>query len=230
MPSPTTTQDWVTVKTTLPSVPYPPIESRTPIKTERLLIRPYRESDAEELYSVLRSQPEVMIFTARGKVDESVEVTRKNIQARLPPNDQTNYDWIICSTETEELIGIGGSHQRVCDLGWPALGYMFRKNAWGKGYGTEFANALLDAWWKLPREEFEVKVDRDTIGEGQDGDVVPECIVGITTEENKASQHVMGKAGMKLVKIWQTEDSHEGGGLVDLYVFAGTSRPGTATD
>lgn len=227
MPGPKTTLDFVTVKTTLPSIPYPPVESRAPIRTERLLLRPYRESDAEELYNVLRSRPEVMIFTARGKVDENIEVTRSNIQKRLPPYDESNYDWIICLAETGELVGIGGSHLRVGEMGWPALGYMFRKDAWGKGYGTEFVRAFLDAWWKLPRAELELKVDADTVDGGQDGDVKVERIIGVTVDDNKASQNVMGKCGMKHVKIWRTEDSHEEGGLVDLYAFAGM-RPDPA--
>lgn len=209
----------VTVKTTLPQVPYPPVESRPHIRTDRLLLRPYHESDDEELFRVIRSQPDIMVWTARGTPDESIESTKEFIQKRLPPNDATNYDFIICLASTGEMIGIGGSHMRSGEMGWPILGYMLRKEAWGKGYGTEFLKGFLEAWWQLPREDADVTVDESTVEGAQEGDLKTEAIVGITVKENAASQNVLKKAGMKLVKVWEAENMHPEGGMVDLYGF-----------
>lgn len=162
-----------------------------------------------------------MVFTTRGKPDESIKETRGDVERRLAPYDQTNYDWIIRLAETGELLGIGGSHLRLGELGWPVMGYMFRPEAWGKGYATEFVKAFLDAWWKLPRAEAQLRVDSHTVEDGQDGDLKAETIIAVTTADNKASQNVIGKSGLKHVKIWECEDKHEGGGLIDLYAFAG---------
>ena len=52
------------------------------------------------------------------------------------------------------LIGTGGCHSRGGGmLGWPEIGYMLRREAWGMGYGTEFLAGFLEAWWALPRGE-----------------------------------------------------------------------------
>jgi RimJ/RimL family protein N-acetyltransferase len=209
----------VTVKTTLPKVPYPPVESRPHIRTDRLLLRPYRESDDEEMFRVIRSQPDIMIWTARGTVDESIESTRDFIKKRLSPHDATNYDFIICLASTGEMIGVGGSHLRSGEMGWPVLGYMLRKDAWGKGYGTEFLKAFLEAWWQLPREVLEVEVDESAVEDAEDADLKKEAIAGITVQENASSQNVLRKGGMELVKIWEEENMHPEGGAIDLYGF-----------
>lgn len=212
---------WVTVKTTLPKVPYPPLESRPHIRTDRLLLRPFQESDAQEMFNVIRSEPDIMVWTAKGTPDESIDVTKAAIQQRLPPNDELNYDFVICLAQTGEMIGIGGSHMRAGEMGWPLLGYMLRKDAWGHGYGTEFLKAFLEAWWALPREEVEVTVDVSTVGNGAEDiqALKDEVIVGITVEHNGASKNVLRKGGMKLVKVWEHDDSAVGGGMVDLCGF-----------
>jgi RimJ/RimL family protein N-acetyltransferase len=211
----------VVVKTTLPACPYPPLRSREHIETERLLLRPLQDSDADAMH-VLRTQPEVMIWTSVGRPDADMEATKKNMSLRYPPHDVSNYDFAICVAKTGELIGVGGSHQRQGELGWPAVGYMLRKEAWGKGYGTEFLKGFLKAWWQLPREEVEIEVDKDTVDGG--GAFEQERIVAVTVEENKASQNVMSKCGLTLAKIWEEEDSHGTGDMIALYGFV-LSRP-----
>lgn len=216
--SPPTKLEWVKVKTTLPKQPFEPIATRPHIQTERLLLRPLRESDHEAVFE-LRSQPEVMIWTTQGKVDVDIEATRKLMAPRFPPNDGTNFDFAICLAETGQLIGVGGSFKRSGELGWPVVGYMLRKEAWGKGYGTEFLQGFLKAWWALPREEIEHEVEKSTV-EG-DGDVKNECIVAVTVTNNIASQNVMRKNGLELVKVWEEEDLQESGGMVTLLGFVG---------
>lgn len=103
------------------------------------------------------------------------------------------------------------------ELGWPVLGYMLVKEAWGKGYTSEFLSAFLDAWWDLPREEVEIKVDANSVrGEGE---IKKEMMSGITTDDNKASQNVMRKAGFELVSVFEEEDLRDSDAMVTLYGY-----------
>ena len=215
--SPPTSLEWVTVKTTLPKLPLEPIATRPSVRTERLLLRPIRESDAEAIHE-MRTQEEVMVWTSRGTVDVDMEDTKKSMENKLPPNDITNFDFAICLHETGQLLGVGGCFKRLGELGWPSIGYMLRKEAWGKGYGSEFLGGFLKAWWALPREEVEYRVERNTV-DGEGG-VEEERIVAVTVVGNKASQNVMKKTGLRLVKVWEEEDLRGSGEMVTLLGFA----------
>jgi RimJ/RimL family protein N-acetyltransferase len=213
--------EWTTVKTTLPTLPYPPTAERKAVRTQRLLIRPADMADAEALHE-LRSQPEVMQWTLQGVPDVDLDATRKFLAKTLPPNDTDKFNFAICVAETGQLVGVGGSHMRDGELGWPVIGYMFRSEAWGKGYATEFVRAFQDMWWALPRAEVELRVSTDTVqGEGE---IKDELIVAVTVESNKGSHGVLRKSGYELIKVWEDEDAHPENGMVDLYGFA-AKRP-----
>ncbi|KAL7961179.1 acetyltransferase domain-containing protein [Trichoderma compactum] len=198
-----TALEWVTVKTTLPK-PYPPMSEREPIRTERLILRPYAATDLNDFH-LLRIQPEVMKWTSQGKPDTDLAQTEKVLADRLPGSDgESAYEFVICWAETGEMVGTGGSHMRVGELGWPVVGYMFRSEFWGKGIATEVMSAVLKAYWALPREEVEIKVEKSTV-EGE-SERQPERITAITLDSNGPSQNVLGKLGFKLVKKWEEEE------------------------
>ncbi|KAL6701372.1 acetyltransferase domain-containing protein [Trichoderma pleuroticola] len=198
-----TSLEWVTVKTTLPKA-YPPMSEREPIRTERLILRPYAATDLNDFH-LLRIQPEVMKWTSQGKPDTDLAQTEKVLADRLPGTDgESAYEFAICWAETGEMIGTGGSHMRVGELGWPVVGYMFRSEFWGKGIATEVMSAILKAYWALPREEVEIKVEKSTV-EGE-SERQPERITAVTLDTNGPSQNVLGKLGFKLVKKWEEEE------------------------
>lgn len=204
----------VSVKTTLPAVPYPPHAAREPILTERLLLRPVVESDVEALH-VLRTQPEVMINTSQGCVDADMETTRYYVIGKLSPD--TTYNFAICLAATGEVVGQGGCFLRKGSMGWPEVGYMLRRELWGKGYASEFMRGFLSAWWSLPREEIDIEVAKETVV--ADGPAAAaECLGAITVEDNLASQRVLEKSGMNKVREWSEEDLR-GGGMITLYGF-----------
>ncbi|KAL7906153.1 acetyltransferase domain-containing protein [Trichoderma velutinum] len=195
--------EWVTVKTTLPK-PYPPMAEREPIRTERLILRPYAATDLNDFH-LLRIQPEVMKWTSQGKPDTDLAQTEKVLAERLPGTDgESAYEFAICWAETGEMIGTGGSHMRVGELGWPVVGYMFRSEFWGKGIATEVMSAVLKAYWALPREEVEIKVEKSSV-EGE-SERQPERITAITLDSNGPSQNVLSKLGFKLVKKFEEEE------------------------
>ena len=112
------------------------------IKTERLLLRPFSEADAADLYKYAKD-PEVgpaAGWPPHGSVEES-----RNI-IRLVLSDPESY--AICKREAGRVIGAmalmptGDSRlaegEDACELG-----YWIGKPFWGQGLVTEAAEALL---------------------------------------------------------------------------------------
>lgn len=208
----------VPVKSTLPVVPFPPTEQRAAIMTERLLLRQFQESDVQELYE-MNSDPEVAQWMSTGIAHADIEATRKSLEPMLQ-NVLERQDFIICLASTGQVIGQGGNHRRCGTLGWPEIGYTFKKEFWGQGYGTEFLQAFLQWWWSLPRAQVDLKVDKATIPDRCTDGVVPECIVTITIEANKGSRRVMAKSGLELVRLHPVTDLRDSTQMIDLFCHA----------
>ncbi|KAI0440145.1 acyl-CoA N-acyltransferase [Xylaria telfairii] len=210
----------ITVKTTLPTHPFPANSARAPIRTERLVIRPVTQDDFDALRS-LRTQPEVMACTAAGRIDGDPSETQSRLDPFLPPRDADTYNPAICLASTGEFIGLGGVFSTHSELGWPEVGYMLKKEHWGRGYGTEFLKAFLDAWWSLPRSEAQTAVDALSV-DAREGDAVPEMICAMVESTNRGSLRIMEKAGFKQFKTWKEVSRRPGseGAEVTLVGFA----------
>ncbi|KAI0434953.1 acetyltransferase domain-containing protein [Xylaria sp. FL1042] len=220
----------IQVKTTSPTVP--PNIDRTPIRTERLLIRPFDLSDVKAVHE-LRTQPEVMQWTSIGTVDKDLDQTRVFIERFLPPKDLETYNFAVMylgdAAKGEDtdgvLIGTAGAHQSLNTFGWPEVGYMFRKEYWNKGLGTEFLHAFTKAWWALPRNEVQREVDTASVegrGEKSGGDVmqIPEVLTALIEANNVGSRRVLEKAGFREFKRWSEPDSRVGFEDVDAELVA----------
>lgn len=94
------------MKTTRPIFPIHP----HPFTTERLVIRPYLPSDAEDMF-VLRSQPEVMKWTSSKVPDADIAKTREWMASALPPLKGDTFRFAI-----EERPNPGKSHWRHWDF------------------------------------------------------------------------------------------------------------------
>ncbi|KAI1770987.1 acyl-CoA N-acyltransferase [Hypoxylon cercidicola] len=197
---------WVFVETTLPCVPLPPNSERNPIRTERLEIRPMREDDLSA-YHGLRSQPEAMTGTMRGRPDRDIDESRSVLSEFLPPKDKKAFLFGVFLASTGELIGEGGVHTLESSAcGWPEIGYKFRKEFWGRGYATEFLGALLGAWWRLPRSNIRLRVASSSI---PDGIRTTEQISAVTDVQNIGSQKVLEKLGFVRFMEWTEPDTQE---------------------
>ncbi|KAI1841392.1 hypothetical protein JX266_012403 [Neoarthrinium moseri] len=204
----------ITIKTRLPVGLIPPNLERAQIKTERLVIRPYTQDDLAGMH-VLRTQPEVMHFTMRGCIDQNLAETQERLDWYLPPRDLESYNWAICLAETGEQVGMGGVNRLKANgqTGWPEVGYMFKREHWGKGYATEFLRAFLDAWWTLERSEVELEVDArsvDGIVDGAQAVAIPDRVTAIVDANNRGSLRVMEKAGFRQYKQFVEADSRMG--------------------
>ncbi|KAK4194639.1 GNAT domain-containing protein [Triangularia verruculosa] len=229
---------FVRVKTTLPKRPFPPNSARKAVYTERLIIRPLSKNDLAALHE-LRTQPEVMVWTYLGVVDKDVGETWRKLEQFVEGNEGENYNCAICERETGEMVGIGGFHNSMWSFGWPEIGYMFRRECWGRGYAKEFMRGWNEIWGGLEREGVEVEVDGRTVvrvedgdGDGDDGGVVrvKEVVIAVTVEENKASQRVLERSGFERFLTWKEEDGG-GRGMVKLPTYrylVGGRKVGTA--
>ncbi|UKZ48820.1 hypothetical protein TrVGV298_003053 [Trichoderma virens] len=150
-----------------------------------------------------------MKYSAKG-ADKTLEDTRRSLDDFFPPNDSKTYHFLIFEKDTGDLVGKGGMHGITGrNFGWPEVGYSFKQEAWGKGYGTEFLTAFLQNWWSLPRSEVEIEVDATSLDaealEAGDAPVV-EILVAVVDVENPGSKRVLEKTRFKEFKQWTTLD------------------------
>ncbi len=148
------------------------------IETERLILRPFLESDAEDVFEYLH-QPLVNCFKCM-KLD-TIEDAKKEMKNRI---GETEYYFAIVLKESEKVIGeidafpeSGEPHQdenSVKDTFSPC--WMLNQDYFGQGYAYEAARAFFDYLFK------EKGARR---------------IYAYTEDYNKSSQHLCEKLGMR---------------------------------
>jgi ribosomal-protein-alanine N-acetyltransferase len=145
------------------------------LRTARLLLRPWRDEDREP-FAALNADPEVMEHfpstMTRAQSDAFVDFIVATTAER---------GWGIWAVEvvaTGEFIGFVGLNEPRFDAHFtPAveIGWRLARNAWGHGYATEAARAVLEhAFTELELDE----------------------VVSFTSTTNLRSQRVMERIGM----------------------------------
>jgi RimJ/RimL family protein N-acetyltransferase len=155
------------------------------LETERLILRRLTEADVDNLCD-LDSDPAVMRFLNGG-----TPTPRDLIQREILPRFLRYYDrfdgygfWAAIEKLTGEFLGWFCLHPAEGrDPDDVELGYRLRQAAWGKGYGTEGARALIHKAFT------ELGVRR---------------VSATTYEDNIGSRLVMEKAGMTLVRTYHS--------------------------
>lgn len=114
------------------------------LHTKRLILRPFRLSDAKDYYEELASRESVtryMLFRPHKTMAESEESMVK-IQKLYAQGGC--YRWAVTRIEEDRLIGtialLGFDHQEESC----SFAYMLGEPFWGQGYGTEMLEAALD--------------------------------------------------------------------------------------
>lgn len=175
---------------------------RIHLQTARLILRAFTRDDVELLVA-LDSDPAVMRYLNGG-----IPTPRDVITRNILPDFLKSYArrdgygvWAAEERATGEFIGWFG-FQSTDDArpGEIALGYRLRRSAWGKGYATEGARALI-------RQGFtELGAQR---------------IIARTYQDNLASRRVLEKAGLRLTRCYRLAPD-------DLAAEADTYVPGDA--
>ncbi|MFD7416419.1 GNAT family N-acetyltransferase [Kitasatospora purpeofusca] len=178
----------------------------TDLHTDRLLIRRWRESDLEP-WAAMNADPEVRQHLgeplSRERSDESV--------ARFEADfDRRGYGWWAVEVrETGEFIGFAG----LDDIDYEApfagveIGWRLARSAWGRGYATEAARAVLAFGF-------------DTLE-------LPE-ILAVTTATNLRSQAVMTRLGMTRDPACDFDDLDAPEGPLRPNVLFRLARPATS--
>lgn len=154
------------------------------LQTTRLVLRRFTSADVDDLVE-LDSDPEVMRFLNGG-----TPTPRDAIEHQVLPRFLAFYDrseaygyWAAIERSTNTFLGWFSLHPTGEHEGDVAqLGYRLRRAAWGKGYATEGARALIDK------------------GFGKFG---MQRVIATTYEHNIASRRVMEKVGMELVRTFR---------------------------
>ncbi len=145
-----------------------------PLRTERLLLRPYGEDDLDELAGVF-TDPEVMRFVGSGARtrEQTAEVI---VQANAHEREHGFSVWAVIEAATGRLLGecglnlLDGTGPRV------EVGYVLGRAFWGRGYATEAARESLRAGFV---------------------ELCLPSIVAVADPRNFASLHVIDKLGMR---------------------------------
>jgi ribosomal-protein-alanine N-acetyltransferase len=162
-----------------------------PIETERLLLRPMTEADAEEMHEVY-GDPSTFQYIEKGPAG-SIEETRLRIAYKAAAQEQHGFSlWAVVERASGRVIGDCGLQLLE---GGPdvEIGYKLARAVRGRGLAAEAGRACL-------------AVGFDELG--------LERIVAVAHPDNVASRRVMKKLGMTLMG-----SGHHYGGDTVLYAI-----------
>lgn len=135
------------------------------IETQRLMLRPMTEADAEAVFR-WTGDPIVNRYMPY-PVHRHVEETRAWLRSLQGKTDEFGF----CLKETGQLIGAGSIKYRE-EFDAYEVGYNFRQDSWGKGYATEAAGGLLQWAYEHGARRF---MARHATANAASGNVLKKC-------------------------------------------------------
>ena len=134
------------------------------LETERLLFRLYGEDDRKD-FLALFTDKSVMEYVDTGvlTVEKADDLWRKLIDDFYPQGIATIY--ALFTKESTQFIGQAWIRPRPSKKEDWEIGYVLKKDAWGKGFATEVARELIDfGFTKLNLPEVFATIDNDNSG------------------------------------------------------------------
>lgn len=168
------------------------------LETERLILRPFTEDDAQAVFVGWASDSEVtkyLTWPTHRTVNDSLGFMRYCVQSY---QDKTSYQWGMERRDTHELIGnisVVHINEDIAEMG---LGWVLSRNYWGQGYMPEAAKRVIGFLFD------EVAVNR---------------IFATHDARNLKSGRVMQKVGMKYEGTLR-QSTRNNQGIVDLSHYA----------
>lgn len=169
------------------------------IETERLILRPVKLEDAQDLYQLVIDK-DVLEFLAGLPQYTGVEMAIDYIENKLTKkySNKSFYDWAICLKSENKMIGRvcvykQDEERRMADLVW-----MLNANYRNKGYITEGVKAVINHLFHIGFERIEA----------------------FANVVNKASIKVMEKVGMKYEGTLRKYDCRRDDSLYDAEMWA----------
>jgi RimJ/RimL family protein N-acetyltransferase len=147
------------------------------MQTQRLLLRDFRSDDYEAIYSYA-ADPEVtrqMFYGPRDGADTREYLAR--VLTSQTESPRLRWELAVVDLACGQLVGacdLTLDNEREADLG-----YIFRRQAWGRGYATEAARAMVHAGFQQ---------------------LLLERIYGVCEVSHAASRGVLAKAGLRWVQ------------------------------
>ncbi|MEM8685645.1 MAG: GNAT family N-acetyltransferase [Pseudomonadota bacterium] len=171
-----------------PSIPGRREISALVFETTRLVVRHLRASDFDAFHE-MQSDDEVMRYTTGAGL--AADENRRQFNdciAKYSDPDNDFWVWAIVRKSDQEFVGtcaIVPNHQR------PEIGYRFRRQFFGHGYGQEICNGLIDFGI------FELNLTE---------------IVAYADVRNAASRKILDRSRMAFIKEIHNED-----GVIDRF-------------
>ena len=156
------------------------------LETERLILRTFRENDAESVYSCWESDEEVskyMFWECHSDINKTIAWIAEEI-SNIPKENW--YRWAITLKETGDLIGTCLIYYED-EYGEFEVSYNLGKKYWGFGYITEALQAALT----FAKNELGIKK-----------------IMGRHAKENPSSGNVLKKLGFIYTRDIPYECNH----------------------
>lgn len=156
------------------------------LETARLALRPFTTADADHLIA-LHGDPDVMRYISGGKPTSPETVRTRTLPRFLHhyPCLGTRGYWAVEEKATGAFLGWFEFAPLADDIGAVVeLGYRLNASAWGSGYATECARALVDKGFT---------------------DLGVDMVTANTMTVNTRSRRVMEKAGLTLLRTYTGE-------------------------
>lgn len=163
-------------------------------ETERLILRPFTEEDAEAVFHNWASDDEVTKYLT-WPTHSGVEVSRGYVSYCMQQYSALScYQWGIELKSTHELIGNISVVSSIDELECMELGWVIGRKYWGNGYVPEAAAKVVDVLF-------------DEVGAN--------CVYAGHDVNNPKSGRVMQKIGMKFEGVLR-QFGKNNQGIVDV--------------